>query len=68
MYKSLYLILLSDSLTHLYPVFLLPSALEYVWSGGARPRGRPKRIGTEVMQKDCIAHKLNRVMLWIIID
>ena len=27
---------------------------------GARPRGRPKRSWTEVVQKDCQAHKLNR--------
>ena len=28
---------------------------------GARPRGRPKRTWTVVVQKDCQAHKLNRV-------
>ena len=27
---------------------------------GARPRGRPKKIWTEVVQKDCQACKLNR--------
>ena len=27
---------------------------------GARPRGRPKRTWTEVVQKDCQARKLNR--------
>ena len=27
---------------------------------GFRPRGRPKRTWTEVVQKDCQAHKLNR--------
>jgi len=27
---------------------------------GFRPRGRPKRTSTEVVQKDCKAHKLNR--------
>jgi len=27
---------------------------------GYRPRGRPKRTGREVMQKDCQAWKLNR--------
>jgi len=27
---------------------------------GSRPRGRPKRTWTEVVQKDCQAHKLNR--------
>ena len=28
---------------------------------GARPRGRPKRTWIEVVQKDCQAHKLNRM-------
>jgi len=27
---------------------------------GARPRGRPKKTWTEVVQKDCHARKLNR--------
>jgi len=27
---------------------------------GARPRGRPKKTWTEIVQKDCQAHKLNR--------
>ena len=27
---------------------------------GSRPRGRPKRTRTEVVQKDCQAHNLNR--------
>jgi len=27
---------------------------------GSRPRGRPKRTCTEVVQKDCQAHSLNR--------
>jgi len=27
---------------------------------GATPRGSPKRTWTQVMQKDCQAHKLNR--------
>jgi len=27
---------------------------------GSRPRGRPKWTGTEVVQKDCQACKLNR--------
>ena len=27
---------------------------------GSRPRGRPKRTWTEVVQKDCQAHNLNR--------
>ena len=27
---------------------------------GSRPRRRPKRTWTEVVQKDCQAHKLNR--------
>ena len=27
---------------------------------GSRPRGRPKRIWREVVQKDCQARKLNR--------
>jgi len=26
---------------------------------GARPRGRPKKTSTWVVQKDCQAHKLN---------
>ena len=30
-----------------------------------RPRGRPKRTRTEVVQKDCQARKL---MLWIVVD
>jgi len=28
---------------------------------GIRPRGRPKRVWTEVVQKDCQEGKLNRV-------
>ena len=27
---------------------------------GSRPRGRPKRTWTEVVQKDCQAHNLNK--------
>jgi len=27
---------------------------------GSRPRGRPNRTWTEVVQKDCHAHNLNR--------
>jgi len=27
---------------------------------GARPRGRPKKTWTEIVQKHCPAHKLNR--------
>ena len=27
---------------------------------GARPRGRRKKTWTEIVQKDCQAHKLNR--------
>jgi len=27
---------------------------------GARPRGRPKKTCTEIVQKDCQAHKLDR--------
>jgi len=27
---------------------------------GARPRGRPKKTWTEIVQKDCKARKLNR--------
>ena len=27
---------------------------------GSRPSGRPKRTWTEVVQKDCQAHNLNR--------
>ena len=26
---------------------------------GSRPRGRPKKTWTEIVQKDCQAHKLN---------
>ena len=34
---------------------------------GALPRGSPKKTWIEVVQKDCQAHKLNR-MLWIVVD
>jgi len=27
---------------------------------GTKPRGRPKKTWTEIVQKDCQAHKLNR--------
>jgi len=27
---------------------------------GARPRGRPKKTWTEIVEKDCKAHTLNR--------
>jgi len=27
---------------------------------GARPRGRPKKTWTEILEKDCQARKLNR--------
>jgi len=27
---------------------------------GARPRGRPKKTWTEIVEKDCQEHKLNR--------
>jgi len=27
---------------------------------GARPRGRPKKTWSQIVQKDCQAHKLNR--------
>ena len=27
---------------------------------GARPRGRPRKTWTEIVQKECQAHKLNR--------
>jgi len=27
---------------------------------GTRPRGRPKKTWTEIMQNDCQAHKLNK--------
>jgi len=27
---------------------------------GARPRGRPKKTWTEIVEKDCQAHKFNR--------
>ena len=35
------------------------SALEYEVEC-SKPRGRPKRTWSEVVQKDCRAHKLNR--------
>jgi len=35
---------------------------------GAKTRGRPKRIWRDVEQKDCEVCKLNRVMLWFIVD
>ena len=35
---------------------------------GSRPRGRPKRTWTEVVQKDCQARNLNKRMLWIVVD
>jgi len=28
---------------------------------GARPRGRPKKTWREIVEKDCLARKLNRV-------
>jgi len=28
--------------------------------GGARPRGRPKKTTTEIVQKDCHTHTFNR--------
>ena len=31
-----------------------------VWSGGCRPKGRPKKTWREIVEKDCQAHKLNR--------
>jgi len=34
--------------------------MEYEVGGGSRPRGRPKRTGREVVQKDCQACNLNR--------
>jgi len=27
---------------------------------GARPRGRPKKVGRDIVEKDCQAHKLIR--------
>jgi len=33
---------------------------------GARPRGRPKKTWTEIVQKDCQAPKLKGRMPWII--
>ena len=37
---------------------------------GARPRGRPKKTWTELVQKDCLPCKLNRDdrMPWIAVD
>jgi len=35
---------------------------------GARPRGRPRKTWTEIVQKDCQARKLNGRMSRIIID
>jgi len=34
--------------------------MEYEVEGSSRPRGRPKRTGTEVVQKGCQARNLNR--------
>jgi len=31
-----------------------------VWSGGARPRGRPKKTWREIVEKDCQVRGLNR--------
>jgi len=33
-----------------------------------RPRDRPKRTWSKVVQTDCEARKLNRGMPWILID
>ena len=38
---------------------LVKKCMEYEVEG-SRPRGRPKRIWTEVVQKDCQARNLNR--------
>jgi len=35
---------------------------------GAKPRGKPKIIWTEIVEKDCYARKLNREDPWIITD
>jgi len=35
---------------------------------GARPKDRSKKTWTEVVQKDCQAHKLTGRMPWIVID
>jgi len=35
---------------------------------GSRPRGRLKRTWSEVVQKDCQGCRLNRTMLWIVVD
>jgi len=35
---------------------------------GARPRGRPKKIGTNIVQKDCLARKLTGRIPWIAVD
>jgi len=35
---------------------------------GSRPRGRSKRMWTEVVQKDCQERNLKGRMLWIVVD
>ena len=35
---------------------------------GARPRGKPKKTGREIVEKDCQACRLNMEMPWIVID
>jgi len=32
----------------------------FLFSHGARPRGRPKKTWREIVEKDCQAHKLNK--------
>jgi len=34
---------------------------------GSRPRGRPKRTRREVVQKDCQARSLNRVLMFLLV-
>ena len=38
---------------------ILKKCMEYEMEG-ARPRGRPKKTWTEIVEKDCQAHGLNR--------
>ena len=46
---------------------VLRNRLEYKVDG-SRPRDRSKKTWREVVEKDCQARKLNRRMLWILVD
>jgi len=45
----------------------LKKCMEYEVEG-ARPRGRPKKTWSEMVEKDCHACKFNREDAWIVID